>query len=109
MKELEPDALVQFAKAAPEGSFDAIGAGNALQSRHYDKVYEDDLVGKKAAESRVEMDKTIRWHGLLTGAFVQAGRQFRVCVSNKWGYNDLNAFVRANEPECTSISLPAAA
>lgn len=82
-----------------EGSFEAIGAGGALQSRHYNIVWEDDLVGKKATESETEMAKTIRWHGLLAGAFVDASRQWRFGVSNRWGFFDLNNHVRENEPD----------
>jgi hypothetical protein len=82
-----------------EGTFEAIGVGGALQSRHYDIVWEDDLVGKKAVESDTEMLKTIRWHGLLHGAFVDATRQVRFVVSNRWGLNDLNSHIRAEEPD----------
>jgi hypothetical protein len=82
-----------------EGTFEAIGAGEALQSRHYDVVWEDDLVGKRATESEAEMEKIIRWHGLLNGAFVDAAKQIRFGVSNRWGYNDLNSWIRKNEPE----------
>lgn len=82
-----------------EGTFEAIGAGVALQSRHYDIVWEDDLVGKKAIESEVEMEKVIRWHELLHGAFVNATEQVRFGVSNRWGYSDLNSHIRQNEPD----------
>lgn len=88
-----------FGQRAEEGTFEAIGAGNALQSRHYDIVWEDDLVGKKAVESEIEMEKTIRWHGLLNGAFVDAAKQMRFGVSNRWGYNDLNSHIRSTESE----------
>jgi hypothetical protein len=82
-----------------EGSFEAIGVEGALQSRHYDLVWEDDLVGKAAVESDQLMQKTIRWHGLLHGCFVDAIRQVRFGVSNRWGLNDLNSHIRANEPD----------
>lgn len=82
-----------------EGTFESIGVGGALQSRHYHIVWEDDLVGKAATESETEMAKTIRWHGLLAGAFVDASRQWRFGVSNRWGFYDLNNHVRTNEPD----------
>lgn len=82
-----------------EGTFEAIGAGGALQSRHYDLVWEDDLIGKSAVESDAVMQKTIRWHGLLHGCFVDATRQVRFLVSNRWALNDLNSYIRANEPD----------
>lgn len=80
-----------------EGTFEAIGVGVALQSRHYDIVWEDDLVGLKTSQSETEMEKTIRWHELLHGAFVNAAEQVRFGVSNRWGYNDLNSHIRKNE------------
>lgn len=82
-----------------EGTFEAIGVGGALQSRHYDLAWEDDLVGKDALESETVMYKTIRWHQLLHGAFVNAGKQVRFCVGNSWAYNDLFSHVQRNEPE----------
>lgn len=80
-----------------EGTFEAIGVGVALQSRHYDIVWEDDLVGLKTSTSETELEKTIRWHELLHGAFVDATNQVRFGVSNRWGYNDLNSYIRKNE------------
>jgi hypothetical protein len=82
-----------------EGTFEAIGVDGALQSRHYKIVWEDDLVGKKAVESQVTMESTIRWHGLLHGAFENAAEQIRFGVSNRWGYADLNSHIRQNEPD----------
>lgn len=82
-----------------EGTFEAIGVGGTLQSRHYDEVWEDDLVGKNAVESDTVMQKTIRWHGLLSGCFVDAARQVRTVISNRWALNDLNSYIRANEPD----------
>lgn len=90
---------VGFAQRANEGTFEAIGVDGALQSRHYDIVWEDDLVGKAATESTATMLSTIRWHGLLSGAFVNAAKQTRFLISNRWGYEDLNGYVRRNEPD----------
>lgn len=88
-----------YGERVQEGTFEAIGVGGALQSRHYTIVWEDDLVGKKARDSQTEMQKTIDWHGLLHGAFEDATRQMRFGVSNQWGFSDLNHWVRANEPD----------
>ena len=82
-----------------EGSFEAIGVGGALQSRHYSIVWEDDLVGEKAIKSPSIMEDTIGWHGRLAGAFENATTQTRFLVSNRWGYADLNSYIRANEPD----------
>lgn len=82
-----------------EGTFEAIGVGGALQSRHYTRVFEDDLVGERARKSAPEMEKTIGWHGRLAGAFESAAHQTRFLISNRWGYADLNSHVRENEPD----------
>src|SRR5258708_2796826 len=53
-----------------EGTFDFLGVGGALQSRHYDGlVIQDDLVGRKAIQSISVMAKTIDYHLLLVVAF----------------------------------------
>ncbi len=82
-----------------EGTFEAIGVGGALQSRHYKIVWEDDLVGERARKSQTVMEDTIGWHGRLHGAFENATSQIRFLVSNRWGYADLNSYVRENEPD----------
>lgn len=84
-------------RRSQEGTFEAIGVGGALQSRHYKIVWEDDLVGEKARKSPSVMSDTIGWHQRLHGAFENASEQIRFLISNRWGYNDLNSFVRENE------------
>jgi len=85
-----------------EGTYDLIGVGGALQSRHYDLAVQDDLVGKKALKSEAHMESTIEYHQLLVGAFDSAvgngGRDNdEIVVGNRWSYKDLNSWVRANE------------
>lgn len=82
----------------PEGSFEAIGVGGSLQSRHYKIIWCDDLVGERARSSPTEMATTIGWYQRLEGAFENASRKIRFLVSNRWGYADLNSWVRENEP-----------
>lgn len=85
-----------------EGTFDFIGVGAALQSRHYDMVIQDDLVGKEAIHSEATMLSTIEYHQLLIGAFdsdnTNAGRDNdEIVVGNRWSYDDLNSHIRAHE------------
>jgi len=92
----------KLGKIQGEGTFDFIGVGGALQSRHYDLVVQDDLVGREAYESESTMQKTIEYHQLLVGAFDAAiddgGRDNdEIIVGNRWSYNDLNSYVRSNE------------
>ncbi len=90
-----------------EGTFEAIGVDGALQSRHYTRVWEDDLVGKLATESITIMGSTIRWHGLLAGAFEDAGNQTRFLISNRWALEDLNGHVRKHEPDFVFYTISA--
>jgi len=84
-----------------EGTFDFIGMGGALQSRHYNAVVEDDLVGIKTVESPSIMEKAMDYHQLLVGAFDQLDPDHEadeLIIGNRWGYHDLNSQVRENEP-----------
>lgn len=86
-----------------EGTFDFIGVGGALQSRHYDgMIVQDDLVGRKAIESVSIMDKTIEYHQILPGVFENPEsatyENDEFVVGNRWSYNDLNSHIRQFEP-----------
>jgi hypothetical protein len=86
-----------------EGTYDFIGVGAALQSRHYDVVVEDDLVGREARKSSIVMADTIDYHQVLVGATDRnpdnPGRDFdEIVVGNRWSHDDLNSHIRAEEP-----------
>lgn len=85
-----------------EGTFDFIGVGGALQSRHYDGgITQDDLVGRKAVESPSVMEKTIDYHTLIVGAFDDEDPNHEadeLVVGNRWSFVDLNSWIRENEP-----------
>lgn len=83
-----------------EGTYDFLGVGGALQSRHYDRVIQDDLVGRDAIASPSVMETTIDYHKLLVGAFDSDGKRDNdeIVVGNRWSYNDLNSHIREYEP-----------
>lgn len=86
-----------------EGTYDYLSVGTALQSRHYNRAIEDDLVGKEALESEVVMQGTIDYHKLLVGAFDSdpndpEADNDEVVIGNRWSYKDLNHWIRQNEP-----------
>jgi hypothetical protein len=86
-----------------EGTYDFIGVGAALQSRHYDLIVQDDLVGRDALKSETVMANVIEYHQLLVGAMdadvTNAGRDIdEIVVGNRWSYKDLNSHIRAEEP-----------
>lgn len=83
-----------------EGTFDFIGVGGALQSRHYTNIIEDDLVGRKAIESQSIMDKTVDYHRLIVGAYENNDQDHEgneLVVGNRWSYHDLNSHIREHE------------
>lgn len=88
--------------AQGEGTYDFLGVGGALQSRHYKRMIEDDLVGKKALKSETVMKDTIQYHQLLPGGFDSSeddkdtGND-ELIVGNRWSEKDLNQHIRDNE------------
>lgn len=90
-------------KGHGEGTFDFIGVGAALQSRHYNIVVQDDLVGREARKSSIVMTDTIDYHQILVGATDNdpnnPGRDFdEIVVGNRWSHDDLNSHIRQEEP-----------
>lgn len=85
-----------------EGTFDFLGVGGALQSRHYNGLLiQDDLVGRKAIESPTVMDKTIDYHKLVAGAFEGGDANHEndeLLIGNRWAFTDLNSYVHEHEP-----------
>jgi len=92
----------RFSKPHGEGTYDYIGVGGALQSRHYDRVIQDDLVGKAALDSDTIMNKTFEYHKLLVGAFDSTSGHGmdndEVVVGNCWSWKDLNWLIKTFEP-----------
>lgn len=82
-----------------EGTFDFLGVGGALQSRHYSDIVEDDVIGKEALESELVMEKTIAYHRLLIGAFERYTTAHWTVVNNRWSPQDLSGWIRKNQPE----------
>lgn len=85
-----------------EGTYDFLGVGSALQSRHYNRIIQDDLVGLEALNSEKVMNKTIEYHQLLVGGFdsdpSDAGKDNdELVIGNRWSYHDLNAYLRREE------------
>ncbi len=54
-----------------EPTFTCLGVGGAGQSRHYTKIYLDDLIGKNARESVVVRKDTKKWFGDAEQLLVQ--------------------------------------
>jgi hypothetical protein len=82
-----------------ESTFEAVGAGTNLQSRHYDFIIEDDLVGKEDTESESVMKKKIDYHVLLEGCYDRPETADSLVIGNRWAFNDLNSWIRENESQ----------
>ncbi len=82
-----------------EGTYDYLGVGGALQSRHYSDITEDDVIGKDALNSDMVMQSVIEYHQLLIGAFESYDNAAWTVVNNRWAPNDLSGWIREHQPE----------
>jgi hypothetical protein len=93
----------RLGKFSREGTYELAGVGKALQSRHYPRIIEDDLFGEKALFSPTEAEFTIEFHRKLPGLYrADAARPHHIgdnlVVGNRWSVNDLNGWIRKNQP-----------
>lgn len=87
-----------------EGTYDVLSVGSALQSRHYKRIIEDDMVGRAAIDSEAVMADTINYHRLLPGAFdsdplLKDVENDEIVVGNRWALNDLNSWIKRENPK----------
>lgn len=76
-----------------EPTFDAIGAGGAVVSRHYDVINADDLIGEDEYYSETEMSKKIDWFSGIESLFVPpAENKLMDIPSTYWRTDDIYAF-----------------
>lgn len=79
-----------------EPTFDTIGAGGGVVSRHFDNITADDLVGEKEAYSPTEMDRVIEWFTGLESLFVPPIASGQLDIpSTYWRKDDVYAFAEA--------------
>lgn len=76
-----------------ESSFDAVGAGSGVVSRHYDEINADDLIGDAEAYSEAEMSRTIEWATGLESLFVPPVEEGQLDIPcTFWRTDDVYAF-----------------
>lgn len=76
-----------------EPTFDSIGAGGGVVSRHYDTINPDDIIAEDEYYSPLEMSKVIDWFSNLEGLFtppLEAGQMD--IPSTYWRTDDVYAF-----------------
>lgn len=76
-----------------EPTVDSIGSRGAVESRHYDKIRADDIIGEKEFNSQSEMEKTIEWCSGLESLLVSPTFGEIDFIGTRWRLNDVYAFV----------------
>ena len=76
-----------------EPTVDSIGSRGAVESRHYDIIRADDIIGEKEFNSQSEMEKTIEWCSGLESLLVSPTFGQIDFVGTRWRMDDVYAFV----------------
>lgn len=92
-------------KYTEEGTYESIGVGGAVVSRHYDHIIEDDLVyakkddltGAEIQPNKEDVQKAIGWHKLVYSLFADPNSSTLDNIGTRWGVYDLKRWLRDNE------------
>lgn len=86
-----------------EPTFTFKGAGQPLQSAHYDGgVVYDDIIGERSVKSMTEMEKRIEWFKRIPGIMFNDDRGHygnELGIGNRWHMADIGHYVQENCPE----------
>lgn len=93
-------------KRSEEGTYEAIGSGGAVVSRHYDHIDEDDLVyakkddlsGSEICPNQEDINKAIGWHKLVYSLFSNPAKSTLDNIGTRWAVHDLKDWIYQNEP-----------
>jgi len=95
------EAELRRPKVWQEATFEAIGVGGKVASRHYDIIVEDDLVDLSDEEDLTDVAEkvanAINWHQYSRSLFVNVESGENVVIGTKWGRDDLIAWIEGNE------------
>jgi len=95
------EAELRRPKVWTEATFEAIGVGGKVASRHYDLIIEDDLVDLSDEEDLTDVAEkvaaAVNWHQYSRSLFVNAESGENLVIGTKWGRDDLIAWVENNE------------
>jgi hypothetical protein len=82
----------------PEGpTIDTLGVGSKIEGKRANRVIEDDVFGKDAADSAIIAKNIIDYHQLIEPIAEDTMRDEIATVGNRWAYGDLNGWIRENE------------
>lgn len=98
-------ACVNRTKDYPEATWEAIGVGGSVISRHYDHIIEDDLIypkqddltGAELMPNRDDIEKAIGWHKLAHSLLIDPGKGCIDNVGTRWAPYDLISYIRKKE------------
>lgn len=85
----------------PEGTWEAMGVGGSVISRHYDHIIEDDLIypkkddltGTELMPDRDDIEKAIGWHRLAPSLLIHPGKGCIDNVGTRWAPYDLINYI----------------
>lgn len=89
----------------PEGTWEAMGVGGSVISRHYDHIIEDDLIypkkddltGFELMPSRDDIEKAIGWHRLAPSLLINPGKGCIDNIGTRWAPYDLINYITKKE------------
>ncbi len=85
----QSEMLIKRESSWPEATIETIGVGGAAQSRHYDVIIFDDLIGKEAMDSETTMTSTISWFDYAESLFVSPTKGIANVIGTRWTKRDL--------------------
>lgn len=76
-----------------EPTIDTIGSRGAVESRHYDWIKADDIIGEKEFNSDTEMEKTCEWCTGLESLLISPTDGYIDFIGTRWKATDVYAFM----------------
>lgn len=76
-----------------EPTIDTMGVGGKNQGRHYNYIKLDDLIGDKARDSELEMQRAKDWFDNIQSFFSTFAKDKFDLIGTRWGFTDLYAHV----------------
>lgn len=70
-------------------SVSTIGVGGKPESKHHHVIIKDDLIGRKAMMSQLEMMEAIAWNDYSESLFVDSGKGIERMHGTRWSLSDL--------------------
>lgn len=107
-------ACVRRPKEFQEGTFEAVGIGSNVVSRHYNLIIEDDTIAPKKDEmtgsevlpTKMDIEQAIGWHKLARPLLINPSSDELIVCGTRWSYFDLINHVGTKE-HFHQLNIPA--